>query len=78
MLNIDTPPAVRLALVLILILNTMWVEAIFVGHQEVHEDCFVVCPNAWWIYRRVLAVLIGAILFAPAARLMYVSQTCRP
>ena len=73
MVQIDLPASARLALFLIFILNTMWIEAIFVGHNEVEDDCFVVCPDERWLLKRCIAMLCAAILDAPASRLMYVA-----
>ena len=71
LLRIDVPVAVRLALFLILILNCMWIEAIFTGHNEVEDDCFVViCPDAMWVLRWFFATVFANILSGPANRLV--------
>ena len=75
MLKIELPASARLAIVLVLILNCMWIEAIFVGHNEVAEDCFVVCPDDMWLVRRFVAMMFASILSSPALRILYVAHT---
>lgn len=76
MLQLDLPAAARLAIWQITILSTMFTEAIFVGRNEVEEECFVVCPDAQWLLRRVMATVVVTFLSAPSQTLLYVPQLC--
>ena len=74
MLQLDLPASARLAIWQIIILSTMFTEAIFVGHNEVKEDCFVACPEMQWLLRRLMAMIFAFLLAAPAETLLYVSK----
>ena len=74
MLQLDLPASVRLAILQITILNTMFIEAIFVGHNEVEDDCFVVCPDHQWLLRRLMAMLVASLLSIPSESLLYVFE----
>ena len=76
MVQLDLPASARLAIWQITILSTMFTEAIFVGRNEVQEDCFVVCPDAQWLLRRLMAIVVMSLLSAPAEFLLCVFQLC--
>ena len=74
MLQLDLPASARLAIWQITILSAMFTEAIFVGRNEVEDECFVVCQDAQWLLRRVMAIVVATLLSAPAEILLYVPQ----
>merc|ERR1712096_131862 len=72
LLRIAIPAEVRLALLLIQILNYMWIDAIFVNHKDAGEDCLfeLVCMESSWILQRCATVVFGSLLHIPARRII--------
>ena len=76
LLRITNPAEVRLAMLLIQILNYMWVEAIFVNRNELRDECFAICPDTQFLLRKVGAIVFAFFLSTPAMRIMYVPLAC--
>ena len=71
--SIETPAAVRLALLLMEILNYMWIEAMFVNTETRDSgECMLglVCASTSWLVHRMSAFVIVEIVDMPGMRIM--------
>ena len=72
MLLVEQAAEVRCALLLISILNTMFVEALFINTREMSEECGfmgLLCINTW-LLKRVGAVMLSQLVTKPATMLV--------